>query len=322
MNKIDGPKQEANVAEFHRLGVTSTIAISAEHGLGFDALIDALVSALPEAAADPDSDGADMPLRIALVGRPNAGKSALLNRLLGEERSIVSDTPGTTRDPVNAQIATEHGAFELVDTAGIRRKRRSGPAIEQIAVMRSFRAIEDCDVACLLIDASGSVGGQDARIANAAMESGRGLVVAFNKIDLVVTRETLRDMFEERLRFVDFVPLHMISAKTGQGVLRLLAAFQRVSEHASRRIGTADLNRFLEASTNMHHPPSYRGKAVRFYYVTQPQTRPPTFVFSTSHPKGVTESYKRFLVNRLRAEYKFEGVPLRLFFRAHRERKS
>ncbi len=320
-NKVDGPKQEQLIAAFYELGVGEVLPTSAEHGPGLDALIDALLAALPKPdRAVPLAEGQEVPLKLALVGRPNAGKSALLNRLVGKERSIVSDVPGTTRDPVDAELEVGGKRYLLVDTAGIRRKRRSGPVMEQISVLRALRAVSQADVAVLLIDGSAEIGAQDAKIANMALEAGRGLLIVFSKSDLLDTdaRRRVREMTEGRLHFVDFAPTLLLSSKSGKGVDQLLPKVRKIHAEAQRRISTSELNRFLEALVGAHGPPAFRGRPVRLYFITQAQTAPPTFIVSVNHVQGVVTSYRRYVLNRLREVYGFEGVPLRVIYRAHR----
>jgi len=333
-NKVDGPRQEPLVPIFYELGIEEILAVSAEHGLGMDDFIDRLLERIPlpivGALPKDDTDQGDeelkddgAPLKLALVGRPNAGKSALLNRLLGEERSIVSDMPGTTRDPVDAELEIGGKRYLLIDTAGIRKKQRSGPLMEQISVLRALRAVTQADIACLLIDGEGEVAAQDARIANMALDAGRGLLLIFSKSDLLGSRTKARrrieTMIADHLYFVDYAPYLLLSAKTGAGVDKVLPKVRAIQREAQRRIGTAELNRLLQALVAAHSPPAFRGRSVRLYYITQAQTAPPTFIVSVNHVQGVPKSYRRYVLNRLRAVYGFEGVPLRVFYRAHRE---
>jgi GTP-binding protein len=328
-NKIDGPKQDALVAEMFALGFKQVFGVSAEHGRGMDALLDALLDELKkrkDAQPKPHREGDDRPIRIALVGRPNAGKSALLNRLCGAERAIVSDVPGTTRDPVDVELTTDEGDFVVVDTAGIRRKRRSGPVMEQISVIRALRAVTDADVVCLVIDGTAEVAAQEARIANRALQAGRGLVLVFSKSDLYgpldKARKRIAQQLDDKLHFVDFAPHLLLSSKTGKGVAKLLPTVKRIYAEGARRISTSELNRFLEAAVASHHPPAHRGRLVRLYYITQPETNPPTFIISVNTADGVTDGYRRFLLNRLRGTFGFEGVPLRVFYRERKRSES
>ena len=337
-NKVDGPRQEAECTDFYALGIPALHTISALHGLGLADLVDALLAALPAAeeeapVADQDPEQEqeheqepapeDAEVRITLLGRPNAGKSSLLNHMAGEERSIVSDTPGTTRDPVDVRLDTPRGPVTIVDTAGIRRKRSIALTMESYAIIRALRSIADADVTCLIMDATAGVVDQDAKIANLALDAGKGLVLVFTKCDLI-TRKDRADLKQEvadKLRFVAYAPLLFISSKTGKGVGGLLSRVRRVHAECGKRVGTAELNRFLEVLVAEHQPPTHRGRAVRLYYVTQPGIYPPTFVVSTSAPEGIGTSYRRYVVNRLRKQYGFEGTPLRTRFRKHGGRK-
>lgn len=324
-NKVEGPRQESALGEFYELGADKVFPISAEHALGMEELIDAVLRRLPEQPA-PSAAEADS-VRVALVGRPNAGKSSLLNRLCGEERVIVSDEPGTTRDPVDVVLENErHGKFTLVDTAGIRRKRRKSTTMERYAIVRALRSIDGADVACLVIDAAAGVTDQDAKIANMALEAGRGLVLALNKADLLggdgATRKDVGRQVDDELHFVSFAPRVFISAETGRGLGQLLGAWRSVHAACGERVATADLNRFLRDAVAAHAPPSFRGRPVRLYFITQPTTRPPGFMISTNAPQGIPIAYRRYLANRLREVFGFSGAPLRLFLRQRGEREG
>ncbi len=329
-NKADGPKQEAACGDFYSLGLPQLHTVSALHGLGVEDLKDAMVAALPEEDeppapdSDPDSEpGEEEEVRVTLLGRPNAGKSSLLNHLAGEERSIVSDTPGTTRDPVDARIDTPSGPVVIVDTAGIRKKRTIAQTMESYAIIRALRSIADADVTCLIMDATAGVVDQDCKIANLALDSGKGLILVFTKCDLITRqdREELKQQAADKLRFVTYAPLMFISSVSGRGVKGLLSKVRRVRKECGRRVATSDLNRFLELLVAEHPPPNHRGRAIRLYYITQPGTHPPTFVVSTNAPEGIGTSYRRYVVNRLRKKYGFVGVPLRSRFRKHGGRK-
>ncbi|MBK8480540.1 MAG: ribosome biogenesis GTPase Der [Proteobacteria bacterium] len=331
-NKVDGPQLEAAAAELYRFGVTDVHAVSAEHGRGLDELVTAIVARLPPPPARPVGEavdageageaGAQRVIRLALVGRPNAGKSALLNRLAGSERAIVCDEPGTTRDPVDVELETSAGRFVVVDTAGIRRKRRVAPAMEQIAVLRAQRCIHEADVACLLIDASEELSAQDVKIANLVLEAGRGLVLVFSKSDLVGNpqqeRRRLARLVSDQLRFAESAPQLLLSAQTGAGVARLLPAVRAVDAACAQRVGTGELNRLLAELVEQHHPPAHQGRPIKLFYATQATVRPPTFIVTASLPQAVPESYRRYLVNRLRERYGFAGAPLRIFVRGRR----
>jgi GTP-binding protein len=321
-NKADGARGELEAAEFYELGFSTVYPVSAQHGRNLADLLDALVAALSDLALEEgalEEDAEDAAIRVALVGRPNAGKSSLVNRLIGEDRMLVDAQPGTTRDPVDSLWEVADQRFRLIDTAGIRRKRAAALDMEKIAVVKAVRAVERAQVACQVIDAEAGATEQDARIASLCNQGGRALVLVVNKIDRVPVkspawREMERALWE-RLRFVTYAPLVAVSATEGQGISKLPGVIVRVFSEWNRRITTSVLNRFLADAVADHHPAAFRGKEVKLYYVTQASVRPPTFVFSTSHPDGVKENYRRYLANRLRETFQFEGTPLRLFFR-------
>jgi GTPase len=324
-NKVDGPTQEALVGELYGLGVAEVWPISAEHGLGIDDLVDALLMKLPPAEAEGGA-AAYQGLRVALVGRPNAGKSSLLNALVGEERAIVSEQPGTTRDPVDVRLETPEGPVVLVDTAGIRRIKRKNTTMEHYAMVRAMRSIADADVALLVIDAAAGPAEQDAKVAGMALEAGRGLVLVLTKSDLLPKgRAGLREVkqqIDDQLHFVSFAPVVFASAVSRHGVKRLLSAAVKIHRSCGKRIKTAELNRFLEVVTTAHVAPTHRGHPVRFYYITQPQSHPPTFIVSTNSANGVHMTYRRYIINKLRERFGFEGAPIRLFLRQHSGRAA
>lgn len=334
INKIDGPKQESFIAEFYQLGADQMFPISAEHGLGFDSLIDAILESLPPEATPKTSENnqaestnaLSSSIKIALVGRPNAGKSSLLNALVGQPRAIVSETPGTTRDPIDVQIQTPQGLFTIIDTAGIRRQRSVDTAIEKYAILRAFRSINNADVTCLLIDAIAGVAEQDAKIAGLALDAGKGLALIFTKIDLLPSMDSFKRQFKnqvnDKLQFLSFAPTHFISSKTGKGVRHILPLMRKINKECGKRIATAELNRFLEDIIAAHPPPSPRGRPVRFYYITQPKSTPPTFVISTNYVAGVHITYRRYIINKLRERFSFTGSPIRLLLRQHNKRSA
>ena len=322
-NKVDGPTQALAAAELHALGVPQLLHVSAVHNLGVDELLRTVESMLPPAGpeAEPRAEGEDSgPIKIALVGRPNVGKSSLLNHLAGATRSIVSDQPGTTRDPVDIELNTRAGNFVVVDTAGVRRKRAVSAGMERYAVIRALRGVTEADVTVLLLDPEEGVVEQDAKLASLALETGKGLVLAFSKRDILPEpfpkeKRRLADDARDQLRFVDHAPLLFFSSLTGKGVNGLLPAVKRVYRQSGRRVPTAELNRFLLDAVDSHPPPPHQGRLVRLYYMTQPETAPPVFIISVSTKKGLTESYRKYLLNRLRQTYGFEGVPLKIWLR-------
>ncbi|HUS29495.1 MAG TPA: ribosome biogenesis GTPase Der, partial [Kofleriaceae bacterium] len=263
------------------------------------------------------------PLRVAFVGRPNAGKSSLTNRLLGEERSLVHDEAGTTTDPVDAQFSIGGRDYILVDTAGIRRKAKIDVEIEKISVSMALGQIERADVAVLVIDGGLGPAEQDARIAGKIEEAGRALVIALNKSDLVsgeAKKSTLRDVTKDTFHFLEWAPTVMLSAQRGDGVDRLLDLVDQVAGEHRRRIPTAQLNRFFADVIEEMPPPLHHGRAIRINYITQAAIRPPTFILWANSLEGLAPSYKRFIANRLRQAYGFRGTPIRIFVKARKDR--
>jgi GTPase len=344
-NKSDNLKRELDAAEFWALGWDQTVPIAAIHGRGVADLLDEIVGALPpkpEAArpetpageADGDvpadeADAEDTTPSIALVGRPNVGKSSLLNALLGEERMIVSDVPGTTRDAIDTRISWGQGEVVLIDTAGIKRRGKvaGGPAAEKFSTLRSMRAIARADVAVLLVDAVDGLTAQDAHIAGYVVDEGRGLVVALNKWDIVEektgqTFDQYVDWIRGEVPFLDFAPVVSISAKTGQRVDRVLELAVDVWGERRRRIPTAELNRVVQAAFSKLEPPMVKGRRPKLFYATQAAASPPTFVFFARDAAAVHFSYERYLENRLRDAFGFLGTPIRLVFRERSSAES
>lgn len=323
VNKTDDRRAQAGVLDLFELGFDPIFEISAEHGTGVGDLLDAIVEELPRSG----SAAVEKPIElgIAIVGRPNAGKSSLVNRLLREERMIVSEMPGTTRDAVDSVMAWHRRLFRIVDTAGIRRPGRVGRGgqVEEISVLLARRAIESADIVVLVIDVKGGVTEQDAAIAGEADKLGRGLVIAVNKWDL--TRDEGPDFakrFDEdlrrRLKFLDYVKVLHISAATGERTPKLLEAIDAVGDSRRKRVKTSELNTFVER-ISAEHPPASPGRThVRILYAAQTAVAPPTFVFFTNVATTFHFSYQRFLENRLREEFGFEGTPIRIHVRARR----
>lgn len=321
VNKADNQARADVAYEFYTLGLGDPYAISGLHGLGIGELLDAVVEHLPPEEPAP----IEANVRIALVGRPNVGKSSLLNALLGQERAIVSHIPGTTRDAVDTYLEWEGQSIVLVDTAGIRRRGKIDPGIEKYSVIRSLRAISRADVALLVIDAEAGVTAQDAHIAGYILEEKKSVVVVANKWDLVVkdtyTMNEHTARIQSTLKFMDYVPVLFVSAKSRQRVQTILPAAMRVQEQRMRRVPTGELNRIMSEALSRHAPPSKAGRRLKFYYATQAEVDPPTFVFFVNDSRLVHFSYSRFIENRLRDAYQFEGTPLKLVFR-NREREQ
>lgn len=320
-NKADNVERRESAVEFYSLGLGEPIPISAFHGSGTGDLLDRIVEALPEFEEEPETEGPN----IAIVGRPNVGKSRLLNALLGQERAIVSDVPGTTRDTLDTQLVWSGQPLTLIDTAGIRRKGRIEEGIEQFSVLRSMRAIDRSDVVLLVIDATESFTAQDLHIAGYVEEQKKGMVVVVNKWDLVEkgpsTMDEYRAKAREALDFMPYVPLTFISAKYGQRVHQVLEVALQVVEERNKRIPTAQLNKLLREAVARHQPPSKPGKWLKFYYATQADVAPPTFVFFCNDPIQVHFSYRRYLENQLREHFGFVGTPIKMIFRGREERE-
>ena len=315
-NKADNDRRRMDVHEFYRLGLGEVYPVSAINGSGTGELLDDLVAALPEDEPEPEDDAP----YVAFIGRPNVGKSSLTNQLLGAQRSIVTEVAGTTRDAVDARMDFHGREVVLVDTAGLRRKARVRENVEFYSTLRTERAIQRCDVAVLLIDAVDGLEAQDARVLQQAERMKKGLVIAVNKWDLVEDKETntarnYAAAIHERLGLFDYVPVLFISAYTGQRAHRVLETALRVYDERSKRIPTPPLNEAVAAAINAHHPPSHKGNYVKIKYASQVRAEPPVFAFFCNDPKGIKEDYARYLENRLRASFGFQGVPLTLSFK-------
>jgi GTPase len=330
VNKLDSARQEeeAPLAEFHQLGFGEVHAVSAEHGRGVGDLLDAVVAALGlEQARPPGGEGqggTEAPrgdVRLAIVGRPNVGKSTLVNTLLHEERFVVSDLPGTTRDAIDTLLEWKGRRFVVTDTAGIRRKSSIAQTVERYSVMRAMRSIDQAEVVACLLDAGEAGVEQDARLLGLVAEKGRALVVVVNKWDLAeaagATREWYREELHRRLPFVAFAPMLFVSARTGRGVERLLGTAARLSEQSRARFPTHALNELLAAIQEAHPAPMARGRPVKLYYVAQAGHAPPTFVVHCSRPEAIGDGYRRFVENRIREAFRLE-VPMRLVFKERR----
>jgi GTP-binding protein len=326
-NKADSPGVDAEAFELYRLGVDRVFPVSALHGRGIGELEAAILEALPPSPEEEPDENA--PPRIALVGRPNAGKSSLLNRILGEDRVLVDNRPGTTRDAIDALVEREGQRYVFIDTAGIRKKskvnaneRKSGSEVESLSVLSSIRGIERAHVVVLLCDPVEGVAEQDAKILGLAEERGRAMVVALNKSDLLSKADKAKaeELAREKLSFVPYVPIVHTSAKTGRGVGELFQTINDVRDAFFRRIPTGELNRFFEQVIEVRPPPTMGGRSPRLYYVTQAEVAPPTFVAMTNAPDSIHFSYRRFVMNQLRKSFGFEGVPVRVHYKARRRR--
>jgi GTP-binding protein len=339
VNKADNPRREHEGAEFYALGFEPTIAISAQHGRSTGDLLDVVVNLLPPAQPDEavpeasvydehdlaEGDLAELaetemgPPRVAIVGRPNTGKSTFVNRVLGEERMIVSDLPGTTRDPVDSAVMVDGEPMILVDTAGIRRRGSVDRGIERYSVLRAMKAIERADVAVVMIDAIEGYTAQDAHVVGHVLEAGKGIVLVLNKWDALEKDGHTADEWLKTLRreapYLAWADIVFASAQTGQRVERILHEARRVAEERFRRIPTGELNRLVTDAVRAHPPAHVRNRQPKILYATQVAIGPPTFVVFVNDPELIHFSYRRYLENRIRAEYGFLGTPIKLIFR-------
>ena len=315
-NKIDGPADLPLAHEFHGLGLGDPLAVSAAQGLGTGDLLDRLIAVGPD--EDEEEEDPDL-VRLAVIGRPNVGKSSLTNRLLGQTRSIVTDVPGTTRDAIDARVDHNGRPVVLVDTAGLRKKARIQENVEFYALLRTQRAIQSCDVAVLLIDAERGLETQDAKVLREAEAMKKGLVIAVNKWDTVEKEtNTARDWertMRDKLGMMDYVPVVFVSALTGQRAGNVLDLALQVYAEREKRVPTPELNEAVEKAVGAQHPPTYRGTYVKIKYANQVREAPPVFAFFCNHPEGVGETYRRYMENQLRKAFGFAGVPLTLSFK-------
>jgi GTP-binding protein len=319
-NKSEGKAGELEASDFYRLGLGEVYPISALHGSGVADLLDELIFNLPE--KEPESE-VEHDMRVAVVGKPNTGKSTLVNRVLGHERVLVSDIPGTTADTVDSLVERNGKRYLLVDTAGVRRKARVTGAIEHFSVLRTLNAVERCHVCLLLVDSSEGLVDQDLRIAGLVNEAGRGLVVCLNKWDLVekdhrTFDETVKDI-REKLFFYPGVPVISISGLTGLRVEKVFEVVDKVYQDARKELTTRQVNDTLEKAIEGHQPHLVRGQRLKFYYATQVGTNPPRFVIFTNRPKDIKDSYTRYIERIFREEHGFAGSPVRLIFKRGRE---
>ncbi|HJT60019.1 MAG TPA: ribosome biogenesis GTPase Der [Ktedonobacteraceae bacterium] len=334
-NKADNARLRQDAVEFYSLGLGDPIDLSSLQGVGTGDLLDRIVEELPSEEELPTDEEEEENPRIAIVGRPNVGKSSLLNAILGTQRAIVSDVPGTTRDAIDTEVEFQGRKLMLIDTAGIRRRGRVGPGIEKFSVLRSTRAIERSDVALLVIDASEGLAAQDTHIAGEIQEQAKGVIVVVNKWDLaqaqrraeregrppkpndeIETAEAYRKIIAEGLKFIPYAPIVFTSATTGYHVQSLLETALSIADMRYLRIPTSRLNEVVREAVRRHNPTVFRGKMLKIYYATQTQVNPPTFVFFVNDPQALHFSYERYLENQLRETFGFKGTAIRMFFRA------
>ena len=321
VNKIDSPQRAAEAYEFYSLGLGDPIAISASNAMNLGDLLDAVIAAFPEAREETRDEDE---IRITVIGRPNVGKSSLVNALLGEERVIVSDVPGTTRDAIDTHFTKDGTKFTLIDTAGMRRRGKIGEAVERYSVMRSLRAVDRADVVLMLISAEEGITEQDKKIAGYAHESGKGVVIVVNKWDIYPNKDdksTLRftEDLRDELGFLQYAPVLYASALTGQRVGRVTELVRYVAEQQSMRIKTSVLNELIRDAVSVNPPPMHRGKRLKILFMTQVDIAPPKFILFVNDSELMHFSYLRFIENRLRESFGFEGTPLQLIVRAREE---
>jgi len=326
-NKAETPQQRYNAAEFFALGLPEVFSISAAHGTGTGDLLDAIVAHFPQSDPDPiDEADREARVRIALVGRPNVGKSSLLNAIVGWERVVVTDIPGTTRDAIDSEIEVNGKKLLLIDTAGVRRAGKIERGIEKYSVLRSIRAMERADVVGIVVDAVEGVTAQDTHLAGFAQTEAKGIVIIVNKWDLLPASPQVRDAFlssvREAFKFVAYAPVVFVSALTKWHLSDIVSAVFQISESRHKRIPTAGLNDIVAESVHAHRPGSDHGRQLKIYYATQVATNPPTFVFFVNDEKLLHFSYRRYLENQLRQAFGFEGTAIRMFFRARVDERT
>ena len=317
VNKIDGSRQEEQMVDFFALAAEELYPVSAEHGHGVGELIDVILSHLPHTTKTEDVE--DMTC-LAVIGRPNVGKSSLINKLLGEERMVANPLAGTTRDSIDTPFTFNKKRYLLVDTAGIRRKGRVSAHLEKFSIIQALKAMDRASLVLLVIDAEEGVTDQDVTVAGYAFERGKAIILVVNKWDLVEKDNSSMGKFVEKLhlafKFLPQVPIVFVSAVTGQRVTKIMKEVEVVAEQYSRRASTPELNRMLEDAIRLHQPPIVRGRRMKLFYMTQTGTCPPHFVIFTNSAEEVHFSYERYLLNQIRETFNFGGVPLRLSFRA------
>lgn len=320
VNKIDNMSDVANALEFYNLGIGEPIAISATQGLSLGDMLDEVVAHFKDYDTEEKDDDN---IRVAFVGKPNVGKSSLVNRLIGEERSIVTNIAGTTRDSIDSFIETEEGKFILVDTAGLRRKSKVKEQVEHYSGIRTMTSIERADVIALMIDASEGATEQDEKILGYAFEMKKAIVILVNKWDLVDKDDKTMDNFVKELKvkfhFLSYAPFLFISALTGQRTHKILSVIRNVYDNYNKRIGTGILNDIVSKALLMKEPPVVANKRLKIYYVTQTGTKPPTFVFFVNNPSLIHFSYQRYIENQLRSSFDFTGTGIKMEFRERKE---
>lgn len=323
-NKADNMSRDRNeIYEFYNLGMGEPYPVSAANALGIGDVLDALYENFPEKSDDEDDDGR---IKVAVIGKPNVGKSSLINKILGENRTIVSNIAGTTRDAIDTEYENEYGKYVLIDTAGIRRKSKVSESIEKFSIMRTLLAIERADVCLMMIDANEGVTDQDAKIAGEAHEAGKGIIIVVNKWDEYEketgTLEKYKKDIYAKLSYLSYAPVIFISAKTGQRVDKLFNMINNLAEQNAMRVSTATLNQVINEAIAIVQPPTDKGKRLKILYGTQVSTKPPTFVIFVNNKELFHFSYERYLVNQIRKEFGLEGTPVRIIAREKGEKEE
>jgi GTPase len=326
VNKVDRKDAEANVPEFYELGFERVLGVSAEHGEGLDELFDVISEIVPPESIRDEEEDEHAPIRVAIIGRPNVGKSSLLNKLTQEERAVVSPISGTTRDAIDSEITRNDRSYIIVDTAGIRRKGKTHDEAEKLAVISARKAIERCEIALVMFDSTDGVAAQDATVAGYADEAGKAALILVNKWDAEEHGPDDYKRFEERLRFklkfLAYAPLEFISAKTGRRVEKIFPKIDSIVAAYRKKFRTSELNSILERAVSAHQAPAVRGKPRRFYYVTQLKSGPPTFALFSNVDEPIHFSYKRYLENQFRDALGLVGCPIHFVVRARKGMKK
>ncbi len=314
-NKIDGVEKETDLYDFYSLGIDTVYPVSAAHGYGISDFLDDLTRALPKNSSPPPEDM----IRLSVVGKPNVGKSSLINRILGEERLIVSDIPGTTRDAIDSVCTMDGKTYLLIDTAGIRRKSRVVKKIEKFSVIKALRSLDRCDVALIVIDANEGITDQDITIAGYAFEKGCGCILLLNKWDLIQKTDKTVKWYYEQVRtaakFLNFAPIMTVSARTGLRVTKIFKEVDQIYKQYSTRIGTGRLNKLLTQAIEKNEPAFYRKRRIKFFYAAQISSCPPTIVCFVNYPEAIHFSYQRYLINQIRGKTGLDKIPIRILFR-------
>ncbi|MDH4319320.1 MAG: ribosome biogenesis GTPase Der, partial [Desulfobulbaceae bacterium] len=326
VNKIDGPEQESNLLPpFYELGVDKLWPLSAEHGFGFNDLLTGLSTHLPD-DEDANLDHPDNTIRLAFLGRPNVGKSSMINRIIGEERMVVSDISGTTRDSVDTLLSKDTHNYLLIDTAGIRRKGKTKDKLEKFSILKSLGALNRCDIALVLIDAGEGITEQDTTVIGYTQDQGKACILLLNKWDLVQDDPKRQKKLLEDLamatKFIPFAPVIKVSALTGSGIKRLFPTIGSVYRQLNERFNTSVLNQLLRHAVERHEPPMHKGRRLKLYYTSQMKTAPPTFVVIANAPKGIHFSYERYLINQFREGLGLDRIPIRLIFKERSMRRT